>query len=1352
MAKKQAQGAGKTAAKASAPAEPKMKKDVNSVKVRHILCEKHSKSMEAIAQLQEGISFDKVAQTFSEDKAKAGGSLGWMVRASMVGPFQDAAFSLTPSTVELEQLVQALSTIYDSTASAEERRLANSLCESVKEHKEAPLWGHYLASKRNAKPDYLRHFGLSLIESSIAYKWNDGSYGDEERSQLKDTVLDLVQNGTGDMFEEPVFIKEKVARLFVEVAKRMWPLGWTDMDFILRRMYDENPTRREYVLLIYRSLVEDVFIFEDAVAELRKAELVTGIMAVTLSAPALERLYAERGTDVNLTSLGSSSSDFEILLKMMRADPENEGWLLRWTKAAEELHREWGLQIQRRDVNAFTTERLAVLTLNALSVQLDWIPWRALQDSHVVYLLLSLIPSKSPSIRDASVDGLLVILSRHVPPSAVESTVPYLWQPLFAERKLEGLLGAWASVQIIDQAAAFDDEEYRFLKRLTQAVVAFGEVHIVGKKITTTPPNFSMYLGFLLLISDHPSLLVSSASAPLWFELLKHDHFKQTSELHAALPRLLEIMSGRICKTGNSVSEAAESYNSADFDDDDQLEQTASELRPRLLQIVRSVASIEPDASFNWISTRIQAMISTPPPLTELSESGFLDSKSPFVHLFDGNCELQGLVIKGSQSALHAKNGNPTALINGMMELVDAILNYQTLDPVLVRIQLRMVTMFAEVLSASPPLILRCVQKMYEFVTFAMPDEKDFIEKHESVREETRLLRRTACSSLVRLAVAMPDVLIDLYGEICPAIQTLIADRKVVRMEQTLLIEFLLSIVYFSRAPIEEQKEAFTALLSPTLRELDVIASVSAASAENLIEFSGLPLLLEHAQVLRATAVSISSQRDLLTRLESFRSERSQMLGTLGAILAFTKRTVDIKAPSSNTKAALLWGEFAPQIAACLFAVVKSVHGIWNPARYPSAPPEFAILAHGTGKDITAHTRQSASDIREERANNELFNQIVQVTVWTSNMRDNCLQALSLMTYLGPHLYEPPSIANMWITILLQPEAEMDNRHWKTAFATTLRPLVLNCPADIYASFLRPVLSTTFGTMSAKLDQQWNELVERGVRLSQLDDDERVAANDEGAGGLDNDFADDILAERSLRYLTRAYADFFMSLFAIAPQAPQKKDKEEKTSIIRDGRVAGFAHPTLVEFLLWDQEIAQILLTTLSQLVIVKDTSASRKAIKTCVKLLPTLLTHPEFHAWLGSVLLKTYLEALHDSYHIDVHTELFAAIAELYKQLRPLSEAPYQIFASLPGVTSEQLNDFESKLAAAPALKMQSALTRELLQKITALSVSQLGKKQQSFILNMNEKNLVDRPRRRAEETGEGDAANEWFGELFEQ
>ena len=72
-------------------------KPATSVKVRHILCEKHSKIMEAMEKLKEGESFSSVAEKFSTDKARQGGSLGWMTRGSMVGAFQDAAFELQTS-------------------------------------------------------------------------------------------------------------------------------------------------------------------------------------------------------------------------------------------------------------------------------------------------------------------------------------------------------------------------------------------------------------------------------------------------------------------------------------------------------------------------------------------------------------------------------------------------------------------------------------------------------------------------------------------------------------------------------------------------------------------------------------------------------------------------------------------------------------------------------------------------------------------------------------------------------------------------------------------------------------------------------------------------------------------------------------------------------------------------------------------------------------------------------------------------------------------------------------------------------------------------------------------------------
>jgi len=80
--------------------EKQVKSSGTSVKVRHILCEKQSKALEAIEQLKAGVKFSEVAGKFSEDKARSGGDLGWMARGSMVGPFQDAAFALSQSTVD----------------------------------------------------------------------------------------------------------------------------------------------------------------------------------------------------------------------------------------------------------------------------------------------------------------------------------------------------------------------------------------------------------------------------------------------------------------------------------------------------------------------------------------------------------------------------------------------------------------------------------------------------------------------------------------------------------------------------------------------------------------------------------------------------------------------------------------------------------------------------------------------------------------------------------------------------------------------------------------------------------------------------------------------------------------------------------------------------------------------------------------------------------------------------------------------------------------------------------------------------------------------------------------------------
>ncbi|XP_032255196.1 peptidyl-prolyl cis-trans isomerase NIMA-interacting 4 isoform X2 [Phoca vitulina] len=49
----------------------------NAVKVRHILCEKHGKIMEAMEKLKSGMRFNEVATQYSEDKARQGTSSLW---------------------------------------------------------------------------------------------------------------------------------------------------------------------------------------------------------------------------------------------------------------------------------------------------------------------------------------------------------------------------------------------------------------------------------------------------------------------------------------------------------------------------------------------------------------------------------------------------------------------------------------------------------------------------------------------------------------------------------------------------------------------------------------------------------------------------------------------------------------------------------------------------------------------------------------------------------------------------------------------------------------------------------------------------------------------------------------------------------------------------------------------------------------------------------------------------------------------------------------------------------------------------------------------------------------------------
>ncbi|RDL32111.1 putative Peptidyl-prolyl cis-trans isomerase pin4 [Venustampulla echinocandica] len=103
--------AAKDKGKGKGKAEPEEKggkvKGAQQINVRHILCEKHAKKEEALEKLKGGAKFDEVAKEFSEDKARAGGALGWKRRGDLEPAFETVAFELEASTTANPRYAEA---------------------------------------------------------------------------------------------------------------------------------------------------------------------------------------------------------------------------------------------------------------------------------------------------------------------------------------------------------------------------------------------------------------------------------------------------------------------------------------------------------------------------------------------------------------------------------------------------------------------------------------------------------------------------------------------------------------------------------------------------------------------------------------------------------------------------------------------------------------------------------------------------------------------------------------------------------------------------------------------------------------------------------------------------------------------------------------------------------------------------------------------------------------------------------------------------------------------------------------------------------------------------------------------
>lgn len=244
-------------------------------------------------------------------------------------------------TSDLSQVLEALQAIYAPTSSNDTRRQATEYLEEAKRHPDAPSHGHTLA-RDASQPAQLRHYGLTMLEYAIKYNWEEFTL--DQATALRGYVIELAQNTSES---DPVYLRNKVAQLWTEIAKRCWGAEWLNMDEQLLSLWTSSLHHQAVVLYVLETLSEEVFNREDATAGLRGSELGRACVEVFTPTTVLQEQLPTRDKSLDVRC-------------------GDEGWLKR---LCDNLA--WCLTQDYQDQEAVRT--CAIKTMNAIRAAMPWI-------------------------------------------------------------------------------------------------------------------------------------------------------------------------------------------------------------------------------------------------------------------------------------------------------------------------------------------------------------------------------------------------------------------------------------------------------------------------------------------------------------------------------------------------------------------------------------------------------------------------------------------------------------------------------------------------------------------------------------------------------------------------------------------------------------------------------------------------------------------------------------------------------------------------------------------------------------------------------------------------------------------
>ncbi|KAI0012382.1 ARM repeat-containing protein [Xylariaceae sp. FL0662B] len=1208
----------------------------------------------------------------------------------------------------LPKIHGALEVVYNPYSPNDARKEAQLFLEEVKNTEEAPSHGFRLASDKN-QPPVVRHYALSLLEHAIKHKWAE--YTDSQAATLRHCVLELSQNVSR---EDPVYLRNKIALLWVEVAKRSWVGTWMDMDSLLVQLWQipDSAVHKELVLGILEMLSDDIFNGDDTVVAVREGVLSKASVEIFTPAAVLTETFPNR-----------------------QAGPEvrcgSEGWLGR---IADLLRQCLSGDLQHND-------ELRSCAVRALAVIYSLMPWvipNAVTATACVPVLCEGLRASHVEVQKASLEAMHALYSRT---SFVDQEFLDLVVPLYAH-KYTGLftqLFEWSAVDPED----IDDDKYQFSKKLSEMISFLG--NYMDRRFAVLPNDpervdFQGFLQLLLLITQSQSLVVSIPVLVTWTRLLNNRSLGPSiSDIPTFIGPVLELCSSRLIRYESLPEDTQDPTFLLLLEDTDTIPERHAFLgnyRRYSSQVIENIVQLKTADAMSHILGQtdniLQHLYDNAPGFDMANYS----KTSQTVLRVDAQATVIEAALRGFGKWRASGDGpdhnhQKSRLEDNIESWCNRLLGMTFEDPLIRKRILQLLVAFStSALDSKPDFMLKVLEHILMTWPATQPNHRVYTDAVKELQSESMV-------ELQRLAAKMPDDLLNVYDQIAAKVNEMIASGTLDEKRQITYQTFLFTIIHrTSRLDQATKVQRLQGFIDPvTSQWQDGRLKQSLSSYAGFCELMALDKAQSYLAKKRMQDIPDWGSVDLDAEGQALQAELEERQTVLPLRPTKSFLTCSVDKIDKNTPqyqvSCVLWQTGFPAILPELLNFMNYAHASHTPDKWTGLPPEMRTIV---GRVLTDRFWQAGIS---EGSKDDFYARVLEKKLTLEGLastirgsirfvRESCYAIIYCMTRLDMQFYGFSELPGPLAHALLADSFNL-SAHQLINVLNLVRYLVDNCPVPLRDHFLPPILAACFQQMDARINAEWMKL-------------EQQQAVQTGGDAL----TEEMKAESILRQLTYAsimmVADFLDPARTNAPADPSNQDEDMRK------------YPSLRKFCLMNSSIVEPLLLFCTHAIRWRDSRCCGIMLRVFRSIIPEFATTESTSAakphadaipipantasaireYISSDVIKACVTSIHEPYFVELQKDLASLVAAILVTYSRLTTTGRDVLACLPNIKAGDVdNAIEYMLRKETSSRAQRAAVLDLLRDLKGVSVSEMGKLSKSIGVSAIKSPSAKRPTR---------------------